>query len=109
MVRELVVDVMKYCVNREVKAFSDGLSAWKYLSNNGDADIIISDVDMPNMDGLQLLSRVMQHDSEKIFIMMSGVSHYKEPSIKRGAMGFLAKPFKIDELFGIVQKYVVDP
>ncbi len=107
-VRKLIVDVMKFSVNRDVVSFSNGLSAWNYLSqDNGKTDIIISDVDMPDMDGLQLLSKVMEHDSEKIMIMMSGNSDYKENSIKSGAKLFLNKPFRIKELFNIVENFVV--
>jgi len=69
---------------------------------------VISDVDMPDMNGFELMDKVRQKDPDKIFIIMSGVSDNEEKSRYEGADAFLAKPFEISDLFGIVQCFVVD-
>ncbi|MCF6247932.1 MAG: response regulator [Desulfobacula sp.] len=106
--RELTVTALSYCVNREVKSFDSGRLAWEYIENGAKVDIVISDVDMPEMNGFELMSRVREKDPEKIFIIMSGIADYEVQSSLAGASAFLAKPFEINDLFSIVKCYVVD-
>ncbi len=70
--------------------------------------MVISDVDMPEMDGFELMEKFKARYPEKVFIIMSGVSENEKKSRKSGATGFLAKPFEINDLFNIVQCFVVD-
>lgn len=107
-IRDLTVTALTYCVNREVMSFEDPLSAWDYIQKGNKVDIVISDVDMPKIDGFELMSRVKQKYPEKIFIIMSGIASYEEKSRAQGANAFLAKPFGINDLFDIVQYYVVE-
>ncbi len=107
-IRDLTVNALTYCVNREILSFRNGRAAWDYLMQGGQADIIISDVDMPQMDGFELMERVKAKGSATIFIIMSGVDDYEEKAELLGADAFLAKPFAINDLFNIVQAYVVD-
>ena len=98
---------LTYCVNREVKSFDNGRLAWEYIDTGGEVDIVISDVDMPEMDGLELMERFREKYPDKIFIIMSGVSDNERKSQMAGADAFLAKPFEINDLFSIVQNFVV--
>ncbi len=109
LIRDLTVTALSYCINREVKSFDSSLEALTYIETGAPVDIIISDVDMPEMNGLELMSRVKKKDPEKIFIIMSGKAAYESKSRLAGASAFLAKPFEINDLFSIVQCYVVDP
>ncbi len=70
--------------------------------------MVISDVNMPGMGGFELMSRVLKKDPEKIFIIMSGMAEYEAQASLAGASAFLTKPFEINDLFSIVQYYVVD-
>lgn len=105
--REFVANVLMYCVNREVLRFPTGSSAWEYLDEQGKVDIVLSDVDMPEMDGLSLLENIKKVYPDKICILMSGDLNHKGPALNRGAADFLPKPFKVNDLFKIVQTYVV--
>jgi len=105
--REFVANVLMYCVNREVLTFANGCSAWKYLDDKGRIDIVLSDIDMPEMDGLALLENIKVAYPDKICILMSGNSSHKASALNRGASAFLPKPFKVNDLFKIVQTYVV--
>ena len=102
------MNALTYCVNREVKSFDSTLSAWNYIEGGGGADIIISDVDMPGMSGLELLSKIKSKDPDKIVILMSGHAENEIKLKNSQANAFLAKPFQVDDLFNIVQCYVVD-
>ncbi len=99
---------MTYCVNREVKSFDNGRLAWEYIHRGGEVDVVISDVDMPEMNGFELMEKFREKFPDKIFILMSGVSDNEIKSQTAGADAFLAKPFEINDLFAIVQSFVVD-
>jgi len=94
-------------VNREVLSFENSRLAWEYIQQGGEVDIVISDVDMPGINGFELMTKVRKKYPEKIFIIMSGVSDYEKKSRAEGADAFLAKPFEINDLFSIVQCFVV--
>jgi two-component system chemotaxis response regulator CheY len=107
-IRALMVNVLTYCVNREVLSFENGQLAWQYLNEGGDADIVFCDVNMPGMTGFELMAKVKEQTPEKIFIVMSGVTENEQKAELAGADAFLGKPFTINDLFNIVQCYVVD-
>ncbi|MCP3876190.1 MAG: response regulator [Desulfobacteraceae bacterium] len=108
LIRDLTVTALTYCVNRKVKSFDNCKLAWQYIQGGGDVDIVISDVDMPEMNGFDLMSKVKEKYPEKAFIIMSGESDYEQKSHTEGASAFLAKPFEMNDLFNIVQCFVVD-
>ncbi|MFH2066920.1 MAG: response regulator [Pseudomonadota bacterium] len=107
-IRTFIANALKYCVNREVKTFENGSSAWAYLKDQTDVDIVISDVDMPEMSGIELLQRIKQQFPARICIIMSGNPMNEELALKNGADGFLAKPFKLGNLFEVVQTFVIN-
>ncbi len=109
MIRDLTATALSYCVNREVKSFDSGVKALEYIEKEEAVDIVISDVDMPGMNGIELMHRAKKKNPGMIFIIMSGVADYEPKSRLAGASAFLAKPFEINDLFNIVQCYVVDP
>lgn len=63
-------------------------------------DVVISDVNMPEMDGLQLLAFIQQHTPATDVIIITGLSreHGFTDVIKAGAVDFILKPFSLDEL-----------
>ena len=107
-IRNFTVNALAYCVNREVLGFRDGLSAWSYAEYGGRADIVISDVDMPEMNGFELLTKIKGKFKDVVVILMSGKPENEEKAESLGADAFLAKPFAVKDLFNIVQTYVVD-
>ena len=108
LVRNFTVDVLEFCVNREVLSFDNGYKAWEYIDTGNNPHIVISDVDVPELSGFDLLKNIKEKYPEKICIIMS--HQYKNEKVAKslGADAFLAKPFYIDEIFELVQRYVVD-
>ena len=106
--RDFVVNALMYCVNRDVVSFENAHAAWGYIDDcSNNTDIVVSDTDMPEMDGFELISRIKKKYPEKICILMSGNPANEKTAIDLGADAFLAKPFSINDLFGIVQTFVV--
>lgn len=69
-------------------------------------DIVITDVKMPIMDGLELTRQAKELDSEIHIILLSGYDdfRYAQQAVKLGAQEYLLKPADIDELRGAVKR-----
>jgi len=106
-IRDLTVNALTYCVNREVLSFESCGAAWQYIHDGGDADIVICEVDMPGMNGFELMEKVREQMPEKIFILMSCEDKNERKAEIAGASIFLGKPFTINDLFNIVQSHIV--
>ncbi|MCP4134243.1 MAG: response regulator [bacterium] len=91
----------------------DGEDALAKL-NGQQIDLIISDVNMPNMDGITLLKTVKSDKSYSAykfapFIMLTteaGASK-KEEGKEAGAKAWMVKPFKADQLLSAVKKLII--
>lgn len=83
-----------------VQLFADGAAAQVELLRNG-ADLVVSDVRMPGLTGLELLKRFPQLR----FILVSGYATVPDAvdAMKQGAYDFLVKPFSHHELIALVE------
>src|SRR5579863_999051 len=70
------------------------------------ADLVLSDLRLPNMDGLQLLGLIRRQNSQVPVIMMTAFGSIETAveSMKAGATDFVLKPFSLDHLMQVVQK-----
>jgi len=103
-----LVDALAYSVNRKILAFKTGFEAWCYLQKNERADIIIFDVNIPEIDGFELLDKIKQKFPDKICILMSPAPADEKTARSLGADAFLAKPFSVNDLFNIVQTFIIE-
>ncbi len=88
----------------------DGQEALDVLRNHK-VDLVLTDVNMPNMDGLQLLGHVKSNEEWKevpVFVISTegGQSKVIE-AVRLGATGYLRKPFTADQIKGRLEKYFV--
>lgn len=76
-----------------------GEAAEKWLKNNR-TDIVITDLKMDGMDGLELLKRIKKSHPEVEVIIMTAFATQKTAvdALKEGAFDYLIKPFEMDEL-----------
>ena len=83
-----------------VKSVGDGLEFMELVNNQFDADIVLLDITMPNMDGFQVLKEVKAFDSniKPIVISMHNDGNYIAKCAKMGAYGYLLKNTDESEL-----------
>jgi DNA-binding response OmpR family regulator len=91
----------------DVVTINEGNEALAWLEGNL-PDLIISDIQMNNMDGYEFLTKVRQRGFTKHtpFIMLSAKSESKEriKCYQLGAQDYLTKPFNPEELEELVKK-----
>ncbi len=69
-------------------------------------DIVLMDITMPRMDGIQALTEIMKADPAARIIMCSALGQQKLiiQSIQLGAKDFIVKPFKPERIVGAIKK-----
>ncbi|RJP76657.1 MAG: response regulator [Desulfobacteraceae bacterium] len=106
MFLEMTRMIVSHDIDENVVSFQSSKAAWDYMKDHDSANIILSDINMPEMDGLQLLTQIKQRYPAKICIMMSGDPDNELPVKKLGADGFLNKPFQARELLSMIQSFL---
>ena len=95
-----------------VQAFGNGHDLIRELENENNPLLIISDVDMPGMNGFELIEAVKQksccRDIPFFFISSNGNADVVEKARKMGAKDFIEKPFKSKLLIEMVRKAIVN-
>lgn len=73
-------------------------------------DIIVSDLNMPNMNGIEFIKAVKQNANNKfvpiIMLTTESATDLKEQGRQAGAKAWLVKPFKAEQLVGAIKKIV---
>ena len=91
----------------EVSTRADGKAAVELLASTK-FDVIVSDIDMPRMNGIRLLEAVRQHDLDVPVILMTGAPNLETAvqAVKHGALLYLTKPVDTDELERVIGRAV---
>ena len=79
----------------------DGLEVWK----NFQPDVIVSDIDMPIMDGIEMVKRIREIDGDTIILFTTGLTSPKDlkAGYAAGANNYIKKPFVPEELDAHIQ------
>ncbi len=88
----------------------DGADAVEKFTSIG-PDLVIMDITMPNMDGLEALKAIRAKDGGAHVVMCSamGQEAMVMDAIRSGAMDFIVKPFKPDRVLKTVAKILGEP
>ena len=85
----------------DVLEAGDGVEALKAL-NDRHVHLILSDINMPNMDGLQLLAQLKQNDKWKsvpiVMVNTEGGQGKVIEAVQLGAAGYVRKPFTAEQI-----------
>ncbi len=96
-----LLEVLGYDV---VTAFGGREAFEKYVAEP--VDLVVSDVHMPDMNGIELMTSIKSHNPEFPVILVTGygVEEARKTAGEYRADGFLGKPFRIDELRQMIEK-----
>jgi two-component system, response regulator YesN len=94
--KDLHMEVMAAC--------PDGFSALQYLEDN-EADVLVSDIRMPIMSGLELASKAQKLHPNMKLLFVSGYEdfQYAKQALSMQASGYILKPVNDNELIGALQ------
>lgn len=92
-------------VGCEVEVFQEPIPAMERI-NKKTFDIVITDIRMDEMDGMQVLEQVLSKSPDTKVIMITGYAMIAlaREAMEKGAFDFIAKPFKPDDLRKVVAK-----
>jgi len=101
-----ILDLLSVVFEKEGYSVKTSLSATRAveLMGNEDFDIIISDIKMPKMSGMELLRYVRKNRPDIPIVMITAYGTIKQAveALKAGAMDYIVKPFDVEELKIIV-------
>jgi DNA-binding NtrC family response regulator len=91
--------------NFEVATAADGLLAMDQLRKRR-FDLVLLDIRMPNMDGMEVLKNIREENLAEKVIMLTGVAELKfaQESLMSGAHDFMSKPVDLDALQNCINR-----
>jgi response regulator RpfG family c-di-GMP phosphodiesterase len=104
VIREILSDFLTM-EGYQVQTVEDGSLALRELSRRH-YNLVISDLKMPRMGGLELLEKIAEMHQNVLTVIMTGFGTVETAieAMKRGAYDYILKPFKVEEVVHIVQR-----
>jgi response regulator RpfG family c-di-GMP phosphodiesterase len=104
VIREILADFLSL-EGFFVATAPDGMSALEHLAQES-FDMVISDLKMPNLGGLELLEQIKQNHENVLTVIMTGFGTVETAieAMKKGAYDYILKPFNVEEVIHIVHR-----
>jgi two-component system, chemotaxis family, chemotaxis protein CheY len=106
--RQMIAFSLRRFQNATIIEAVDGLDALRKLGGSEKIDLILTDINMPLMDGLKLVSTVRQNaalrDIPIIIITTEGAEEDRERGMALGANAYIAKPIQSSHLIRTVSE-----
>jgi len=92
--------------NHEVSVAEDGRQGFEVFCTFK-PDLVITDINMPHMSGLELLAKIRERNDEVIVIVTTayGCEDYALEALRQRANNYVAKPVRYEELVPVLKKY----
>jgi two-component system, chemotaxis family, chemotaxis protein CheY len=107
MMRQLLVFAMSRVKNMAIVEADDGVEALKILAG-AKFDIIITDINMPIMDGLKLVKRIrsdaVHRDVPIVIITTEGAAEDRQRALQLGADAYITKPIQAPQVISKVKE-----
>ncbi len=101
-----ILKVLLEDLDFEVVLSGDGKQALEEIENNRDSyDLVLSDIQMPNMNGIELFKRIRDLSGERIpYVLMTGGVSFEDESFASQVDGLIAKPFNSETIKDVLYK-----
>jgi two-component system chemotaxis response regulator CheY len=91
---------------RTIVFASDGAEALRKMGENPDVDLVLLDINMPNMNGIECLAALKKHPIWStvpvVMVTTEGRDVDAQRALDMGAAGYVTKPFKHEALRGVI-------
>jgi two-component system, chemotaxis family, chemotaxis protein CheY len=112
MMRQLIVFALARLKNLRVVEADDGVDGLKKLAS-GRFDIVITDINMPIMDGLKLVKRIrsdaIHRDVPIMIITTEGAEEDRQRALQLGANAYITKPIQAPQVISKVKELLRIP
>ncbi|MDQ7091287.1 MAG: sigma-54 dependent transcriptional regulator [Methylococcales bacterium] len=100
-----LLEIMLTQLNHQVHQAEDGQQAADFLKNNS-VDLVITDLKMPNMDGIALLRHLRENNNNVSVIVVTayGTVETAVETMKYGACDYIVRPFELDAVEAAVDR-----
>jgi len=107
----LVLQKFRHQIRDEAVSFifaRDGVDALAKLKANGDIDLVVTDINMPRMDGLSLLQKLQENEQNIMTVIVSAYGDMTNirTAMNRGAFDFVTKPIDFQDLETTIAKTI---
>ena len=103
----LLISIHVRKFGNEIITVQTGTEAVEACRNNTDIDLILMDIQMPEMNGYEATRQIRQFNSEVIIIALTAfaLAGDREKALEAGCNDYISKPVKKDDLQELIQKY----
>jgi adenylate cyclase len=107
----LVLQKFRHQIRDKTVSFTfahDGVEALASLKANGDIDLVVTDINMPRMDGLSLLQKLQENEDNIMTVIVSAYGDMTNirTAMNRGAFDFVTKPIDFSDLETTIAKTI---
>ena len=88
---------------------SDGMEALRMIEDNAEIDLVIMDIRLPKMDGIEATTRIKALNPELPVVIQTAyaLESVRDEALKSGCDEFITKPIKIETLLTILKKHLI--
>ncbi len=106
-ISERLIAILVKPFSKEILISKTGIEAVEICHNNPDIDIVLMDIQMPEMNGYEAVGEIRQFNKNVIIIAQTafGLNGERERAIDAGCNDYISKPIDLVLLKGLIQKY----
>lgn len=103
----MLISITLKMFSKEILKVINGVEAVEVCRNNPDIDLILMDIQMPELNGYEATHQIRQFNKEVVIIAQTAFAlpGDKEKAIEAGCNDYISKPILKDELLALLQKY----
>jgi len=106
-ISNLLITLMLEIFGHEMFNAKDGAEAVELCKTNPDIDLVLMDIKMPKMNGLDATMKIRQFNKDVIIIAQTAyvLTYDKEKALEAGCNDYITKPLKQDVLISLMKRY----
>jgi len=104
---EMLMTIEINAISKEILIARTGIETIEVCRNNPDIDLILMDIQMPEMNGYKATQQIRQFNKEVVIIAQTayGLTGDREKALEAGCNDYISKPINKVELMTLIQKY----